>query len=53
MLLTRPNIAFSVQWFTQAIYKPCKAYLLTARNLLRYLKGTKDLAIAYTTIGNF
>ncbi len=53
MLLTRPDIAFSVQWRAQAMHKPYKAHLLAARNLLRYLKGTKDLAIAYTTIGDF
>ncbi len=35
------------------MHKPYKAYLLATRNLLRYLKGIKNLAIAYITIGNF
>ena len=47
MLLTRPDIAFSVQWLSQAMHKPFNAHLTAAKGLLKYLKGTKDLAITY------
>ncbi len=47
MLQTRPNIAYSVQWLAQAMHKPYKIHLLAAKALLRYLKGTKNLAITF------
>jgi len=47
MLLTRPDIAFAIQWLAQAIAKPYPLHLTAAKKLLQYLKGTKRLAIRY------
>ena len=44
---TRPDIAFAVQFLTRSLQQPLSCHLNTAKNLLRYLKGTKDLAINY------
>jgi Reverse transcriptase (RNA-dependent DNA polymerase)/GAG-pre-integrase domain len=50
MLLTRPDIAFAVQWLAQAMAKPYPLHLSAARKLLQYLKGTKKLAIHYKAL---
>ena len=44
---TRPDIAFAVQFLSRSLQQPLSCHLNTAKNLLRYLKGTKDLAISY------
>ena len=44
---TRPNITFAVQILSKLLQQPLSCHLNTAKNLLRYLKGTKDLAISY------
>ena len=52
MLLTRPDIAFTIQQLSIALLKPYIKHLQAAKNLLRYLKGTYDLAISYTGYKN-
>ena len=52
MLLTRPDIAFAVQWLAQAMAKPYPLHLSAAKKLLQYLKGTKKLAIRYRGPGS-
>ena len=47
MLLTRPDIAFTLQWLSTALASPYLEYLNAAKNLLRYLSGTQNLAIIY------
>ena len=44
---TRPDITFAVQFLSRSLQQPLSYHLNTAKNLLRYLKGTKDLAINY------
>ena len=44
---TRPNITFAVQFLLKSLQQPLSCHLNTVKNLLRYLKGIKDLAISY------
>ena len=44
---TRPDITFVMQFLSKSLQQPLSCHLNTAKNLLRYLKGTKDLAINY------
>ena len=44
---TRANITFAMQFLSRSLQQPLSCHLNTAKNLLRYLKGTKDLAINY------
>ena len=44
---TRPDITFAVQFLSKSLQQPLSYHLNTAKNLLRYLKSTKDLAINY------
>ena len=44
---TRPDITFAVQFLSKSLQQPLSCHLNTAKNLLRYLKSTKDLAINY------
>jgi len=48
MLMTRPDIAFSVQWLSRFLQAPTVAHLNAAKGLLKYLKGTMNLAIIYS-----
>ena len=47
MTQTRPDIAFAVQFLSRSLQEPLSCHLNAAKNLLRYLNGTKDLAICY------
>ena len=47
MTQTHPDITFTVQFLSRSLQQPLSYHLNTAKNLLRYLKGTKDLAINY------
>ncbi|KYK58962.1 hypothetical protein DCS_00089 [Drechmeria coniospora] len=47
MLLTRPDIAFAIQWLSRYMHQATSLQLSAGKNLLRYLKGTIDLAICY------
>ena len=44
---TRPDITFAMQFLSRSLQQPLSCHLNTAKNLLRYLKGTKDLVINY------
>ena len=44
---TRPDITFAVQFLSRSLQQPLSYHLNAAKNLLRYLKGTKNLAINY------
>lgn len=44
---TRPDLAFSLQWLSRQLQRPTPAYVAALKGVLRYLKGTKDLAILY------
>ena len=47
MTQTRPDITFAVQLLSRSLQQPLSCHLNAAKTLLRYLKGTKDLAINY------
>ena len=47
MTQTRPDIAFAIQFLSRSLQQPLSYHLNAAKNLLRYLEGTKDLAINY------
>ena len=47
MLLTRPNIAFLVQWLSIALAKPFIEHLNASKHLLRYLLGSMGYSITY------
>ena len=47
MTQTRPDITFAVQFLSKSLQQPLSCHLNTTKNLLRYLKGIKDLAINY------
>ena len=47
MTQTRPNITFAVQFLSKSLQQPLSCHLNAAKNLLRYLKGIKDLVINY------
>ena len=51
MLMTRPDIAFPIQWLSRQLGSPFIEYLTQAKGTLRYLKGSKDLAITYIAKG--
>ena len=44
---TRPDITFAVQFLLKSLQQPLSCHLNATKNLLRYLKGTKNLAINY------
>jgi hypothetical protein len=47
MLCTRPDIAFTVSQISQFNASPTSRHEVTARRILRYLKGSVDLGIEY------
>jgi Reverse transcriptase (RNA-dependent DNA polymerase)./Integrase core domain. len=47
MLLTRPDISFAVQWISRHLTTATTTHINAAKNLLRYLGGTRNLAICY------
>ena len=47
MTQTCPDITFAVQFLLRSLQQPLSYHLNTVKNLLRYLKGIKDLAINY------
>ena len=49
---SRFDITYTVSQLTRAMSKPTKVHMIAAKDILRYLKGSPDLNIAYT-IGNF
>lgn len=45
--LTRPDIVYTVQQLSQFLASPRQSHMQVALYLLRYLKGTSDLALFY------
>lgn len=46
---TRPDIAFATSMVSQFLVNPGPAHWVAAKRVLRYLKGTSDLGIVYTS----
>ena len=49
---TRPDVTFIVVVLARNCGKPNQLHLTATKRVLRYLKGTAELAITYTTEGN-
>ncbi|XP_043814061.1 secreted RxLR effector protein 161-like [Manihot esculenta] len=50
---TRPDIAFSVSVLSRFMHSPTKHHLGAAKRVLRYVAGTVNFGIWYTTVSNF
>ena len=46
-MATRPDIAYAVATISKFNSKPTQAHLTAAKRILRYLKGTSDIALKY------
>jgi hypothetical protein len=44
---TRPDIAYYAMWLGQFNAKPSRSHFLVGKHVLRYLSGTKDLALCF------
>ncbi|XP_062158954.1 uncharacterized mitochondrial protein AtMg00810-like [Alnus glutinosa] len=47
--LTRPDIAYSVNQLFQLLHSPTTIHMVAAKRVLRYLKGTLDFGLHYTS----
>lgn len=45
--ITRPDISFAMNQCTRFMSKPGPEHILSAKLILRYLKGTRDLKLTY------
>jgi hypothetical protein len=50
---TRPDIAYYAMWLGQFNAKPTRAHFLAAKHVLRYLSGTKHLALCLGSPSSF
>ncbi|WCJ40383.1 Retrovirus-related Pol polyprotein from transposon RE1 [Euphorbia peplus] len=46
---TRPDLTFATQQLSQFMQKPCEHHFLAAQHVLRYLKGTANYGIFYSS----
>jgi hypothetical protein len=46
-IATRPDISYYAMWLGQFNATPTRAHFLAAKHVLRYLAGTKDLALCF------
>ena len=44
---TRPDICFAVNTLSQYLVQPRRVHLVTAKHVMRYLKGTIDFGLYY------
>jgi hypothetical protein len=44
---TRPDICFAVNTLSQFLLEPRRVYLVAAKHVMRYLKGTMDYGLSY------
>jgi hypothetical protein len=44
---TRPDIYFAVNTLSQFLVEPKRVHLVTAKHVMRYLKGTVDYGLSY------
>jgi hypothetical protein len=47
LMNTRPNICFAVNTLSQFLVEPRRVHLVTAKHVMRYLKGTMDYGLSY------
>ena len=48
MVMTRPDIAYSVSFVSRYLHKPTKQLLLVVIGIIKYLSTTKNLSITYS-----
>ena len=48
MIGTRPNVAFAASIASRFLEKPAEEHWIIVKRIIRYLKGTKDLALKYS-----
>ena len=53
MILTRPNISFAVGILSRFMQKPCEGHWNAVKRVLKYLKGTHELGLKYSKVGDF
>ena len=51
LVLTRPEIAFTVHKLSQYVSTPTLQHILACKRVLRYLKGTEDYGLKFTAGG--
>ncbi len=51
-IATRPDIAYAVGVVSKFNSKPTQTHLTAVKRILRYLKGTSDLALKYQKLDN-
>jgi hypothetical protein len=47
LTITRPDICFAVNIFSQYLVEPKRVHLVVAKHVMRYLKGTLDYGLCY------
>lgn len=52
-ITTRPDISFAVQALSQFSINPGPVHYTAAKRVLRYLKGTLNLGIKYSSLNDF
>lgn len=52
MLGTRPDLAFSIGYLSRTLDKPSKEDIIRIKRVLRYIAGTKEYGIKYTSDNN-
>ena len=53
MNFTRPDISYAVSVLTRYMHSPRTTHWKAAKHVLRYLKGTKEIGIEFSGIGEF
>ncbi|CAN1787836.1 Retrovirus-related Pol polyprotein from transposon RE1 [Linum perenne] len=48
----RPDVAYAVQVVSQFMATPCTPHLAAVHHILRYLKGTPDLGLFFSSTGS-
>ena len=51
MIVTHPDITFSVGIISQFMERPCVGYMAAAKRILRYVKGTLNHGLLYQQKG--
>jgi hypothetical protein len=47
LMKTKPNICFSLNTLSQYLIEPKHVHLVSAKHVIRYLKGTLDFGLCY------